>query len=51
MTVVGWRLAGTRDHGSSGFWRALCFPSLLELACAIGIPVEMPSHGDAKDAT
>jgi hypothetical protein len=50
MTVVGWTLADARDHRSSGFWCALCFPSLLELAGAIGIRVEMPSRGAAADA-
>ena len=41
--VVGWTLADLRDPRSSGLWCALCFLSLLELARAVGIPIEMPS--------
>jgi len=41
-TVVGWTLADSRDDRSGGFWCALCFLALLELAGALGIPVEMP---------
>jgi hypothetical protein len=48
MTVIGWTLADARDYRSSALWCALCFPSLLELAGAIGIPVEMPSSADSE---
>ena len=46
-TVVGWTLADARDPRSSGLWCAPCFLSLLELAGAVGIPIEMPSLDDA----
>jgi hypothetical protein len=45
-TVVGWTLADARDPRSSGLWCAPCFLSLLELAGAVGIPIEMPSLND-----
>ena len=45
-TVVGWTLTDARDPRSSGLWCALCFLSLLELAGAVGIPIEMPSVDD-----
>jgi hypothetical protein len=44
--AVGWTLADARDPRSSGLWCAPCFLSLLELAGAVGIPIEMPSLND-----
>jgi hypothetical protein len=50
-TTVGWTLADARDHRSSGFWCAECFPSLLEFATAVGLAVEVarsdPTEVDA----
>jgi hypothetical protein len=47
-TIVGWTLADAQDQRSSGFWCTECFPELLELATAIGLPVEVPCSDPAE---
>jgi hypothetical protein len=49
-TIVGWTLADGQDRRSTGFWCTACFPSLLDLASGIGMPVEMPAAGEAEDS-
>ncbi len=39
--IVGWTLADGLDRRSTGFWCTGCFRSLLRLARALGLPVEL----------
>ena len=50
LTVVGRTLADARDHRFTGLRCALHFPSVLELATTIGIPIETPFHDDEQGA-
>ena len=49
-TVVGWTLADGQDPRSRGFWCETCFQSLVELALAVGLPIEtavLPEQNEA----
>jgi hypothetical protein len=49
-TIVGWTLADGLDRRSTGFWCTGCFPKLIRLAHALGMPVELATLRATEDA-